>query len=118
MSSSGYGCGPCNMARRTSEFPPVAASEGAKVKAQSLAVSVFGSYGGSAYRLVLLPRSVPAPGSGTRYDSRVMPAVVLVPGQWWFDRLSSNYSSALCANLDFTTVPKQTSVECYQRVLL
>ena len=45
-----------------------------KAGVQPLAVGVFGSYGGSAGRPVLLPGSVPAPGSGTRYDVRVKPS--------------------------------------------
>ena len=35
----------------------------------------FGSNGGSAGRPALLPGSVPAPGSGTRYDAHVKPGV-------------------------------------------
>ena len=65
------------------------ASEGGKVKVKLLAVSVFSSYDGSAGRLVFLPGSIPAPGVGTQYDARVRPAVVLLPSQWLFDRLSS-----------------------------
>ena len=53
----------------------LAASEGAKVGAQPLAVGEFGSNAGSAGRPALLPGSVPAPGSGTRYDARVKPGV-------------------------------------------
>ena len=53
----------------------LAASEGAKGGAQPLAVGEFGSNGGSAGRPALLPGSVPAPGSGTRYDARVKPGV-------------------------------------------
>ena len=63
------------MLRPTLEPPPLASSEGAIVGAQPLAVGVFGSHGGSAGRSVLLPRSVTAPGSGTRYDERVKPGV-------------------------------------------
>ena len=61
--------------RSTLEAPPLAASEGAKVGSQPLAVGVLGSYGGSAGLPVLLPGSVPAPGSGTRFDARVKPIV-------------------------------------------
>ena len=46
-----------------------------KVGAQPLAVGMFGSHGRSIGRPVFLPGSVPAPGSGTRYDARVKPAV-------------------------------------------
>ena len=63
------------MVRPTSEPPPLAAAERAKVEAQPLAVGVFGSHGGSAGRPALLPGSVPAPGSGTRYDASVKPRV-------------------------------------------
>ena len=63
------------MERPTLETPSLEASEGAKVGAQPLAVDVLGSYGGSPGRSVVLPGSVPAPGSGTRYDARVKPGV-------------------------------------------
>ena len=38
-------------------------------------MGVFGRHGGSAGRPVLLTGSVPAPGSGTRYDTRVRSGV-------------------------------------------
>ena len=61
--------------KRTLETPPLVASEGAKVGAQPLTVGVFGSYGGSAGRPVLLPGLFTAFGSGTRYDARVKSSV-------------------------------------------
>ena len=63
------------MARPISEALSLATSEGAKVGAQPLAVAIFGSYGGSAGRSVLLPGSVLASGSDTRYDAHVRPGV-------------------------------------------
>ena len=63
------------MARPTLEPPPVAVSEGVKVGAQSLAVGVFGSHGGSTDRPAFLPWSISALGSGARYDARVRPSV-------------------------------------------
>ena len=54
------------MVRPTSEAPLLAASEGAKVGAQPLAVGVFDSHGESTGRPVLLSGSVPGPGSGSR----------------------------------------------------
>ena len=94
------------MARPTLEGPPVAASKGVKVGAQSLAVDVFGSHGGNAGRPVLLPGSVPAPGSGTRHDARMRPDVSEECGsllQMWRDVVRSLpvddavYEPILCA---------------------
>ena len=55
------------------EPPPLAASGGGKVGAQRL--GVFGSHVGREGCPILLPGSVSAPGSGTRYDARVRPDV-------------------------------------------
>ena len=45
--------------------PPAAMSEGRRVGDRPLTVGVLGTYGGSAGCPVILPVSVPAPGSGT-----------------------------------------------------
>ena len=71
-----YTCGPRHMVGPTLEHPQAGRrGGGGGVGAQSLAVDVFGSHGRSAVRPVLLPGSVPAPGSDTRHDARVRPSV-------------------------------------------
>ena len=101
-------------ARPTLDLPPPAASEGAKVGAQLLAMGELGSYGGSAAGPVLLPGSISSPGSGTRYDARVKPGVTKERGSllpMWRDAVRSLFvdATAYVSLLDASSI---NSVVC------